>query len=104
MSPARRLHLALVCVLLLGACAAGVNEHLDTANAQGVTAGFLRGLWHGAIVPITFIVSLFSREVRLYEIHNSGWPYDLGFVLGLTMSFGGGGARGGWSRGNKRTG
>lgn len=90
-----RLVFALSFLLLLGACAAGVNEHLDTPNAQGTIAGFWLGLWHGMVAPITFIISLFTREVRVYEIHNVGRLYDFGFVLGLAMSFGGGGSRAG---------
>jgi hypothetical protein len=45
-------------------------------------AGFWAGLWHGLISPITFIVSLFSPNVRIYEVRNDGRWYDFGFVLG----------------------
>lgn len=55
-------------------------------------AGFFAGFWHGVIVPVTFVVSLFSPQVRIYETHNRGRWYDLGFLLGLSASFGGGGA------------
>jgi hypothetical protein len=50
-------------------------------------AGFLAGLWHGLITPITFIVSLFTPSVRIYETRNSGRWYDFGFVIGLSFSF-----------------
>jgi hypothetical protein len=52
-------------------------------------AGFWAGLWHGLITPITFIVSLFTPNVRIYEIHNRGRWYDFGFVIGLSASVGG---------------
>ena len=52
-------------------------------------AGFWAGFWHGIITPITFIVSLFTPRVRIYETHNSGRWYDFGFVIGLLGSFGG---------------
>lgn len=52
-------------------------------------AGFWAGLWHGIISPITLIVSAFSPEVRIYEIHNRGLRYDLGFVVGVASTFGG---------------
>jgi hypothetical protein len=84
-------------VLLLAGCAAGANDVAGTAAADGDVAGFWLGLWHGAIVPITFIVSLFTDTVNIYEVHNSGNWYDFGFVLGLTCSIGGG-AGGGASR------
>jgi len=56
-------------------------------------AGFWAGLWHGLICPITFIVSLFSPNVRIYEIHNRGRWYDFGFVIGVSCAFGGSGSR-----------
>lgn len=80
---------ALVGILLLGSCAAGAN---DAAGGQGADAGFLYGLWHGFITPVTFIVSLFSDSVGIYEVDNSGGWYDFGYVLGLSAIFSGGGA------------
>ncbi|NNC75996.1 MAG: hypothetical protein HKN93_10860 [Acidimicrobiia bacterium] len=80
--------------LLLTACAAGANELVDVAAPDGDVAGFWMGLWHGLITPITFVISLFTDNVNIYEVHNSGNWYDLGYALGLGMSIGGGpGAR-----------
>ena len=42
-------------------------------------------------VPVAFIVSIFNRAVNIYEVHNSGLLYNLGFILGLTVSLGGSG-------------
>lgn len=47
-------------------------------------AGFWAGLWHGIIVPVTFIVSLFNPNVRIYETNNCGRLYDWGFVIGIS--------------------
>ena len=55
-------------------------------------AGFFAGLWHGLILPITFIISLFDSDVRIYECNNSGLWYDFGFLLGASSSLGGGGS------------
>ena len=52
-------------------------------------AGFWLGLWHGIIAPVTFVISLFTDDVSIYEVHNSGNWYDFGYVLGLAMAFGG---------------
>ena len=82
---------ALVCVL---GCAPGPNELTDSPDEDGDVAGFWLGLWHGFISPFTFVVSLFSDTVRIYEVHNSGWPYNLGYLFGIMMFFGGGGAAG----------
>ena len=54
-------------------------------------AGFWLGLWHGLIMPITFLISLFNDNVGVYEIHNSGGWYDFGFVLGASIIFSSGG-------------
>lgn len=89
----KRIAPALILVaVLLSACAAGVNPQLDIVPPDGGSvAGFWMGLWHGIITPVTFIISLFTDSVSVYEVHNSGGWYDFGFVLGLTVSVGGGG-------------
>jgi hypothetical protein len=76
--------------LVLAACAAGPNPAVGTAPQGGDVAGFLQGLWHGIISPITFIISLFTDDVSVYEVHNDGNWYDFGFVLGAGILFGGG--------------
>jgi hypothetical protein len=88
--------------LLLGACAAGPNELADTGPDP---AGFWLGLWQGLISPITFIVSLFTTKVNIYEVQNNGNWYDFGFMLGVACAFGSGGWGGtaGARRTRKRT-
>lgn len=76
--------------LVVGACAAGPNPEVGVAPADGDVAGFFPGLWHGIISPITFIISLFTEDVSVYEVHNDGNWYDFGFVLGAGILFGGG--------------
>ena len=74
--------LAIVLMLVLAACAAGPNTAVDVPSAEGEVAGFWLGLWHGIIVPVTFIISLVTENVAIYEVHNSGGWYDFGFVIG----------------------
>ncbi len=81
-----------VVVVAVAGCAAGPNPVVDTAGADGDIAGFWLGLWHGVIAALTFIISLFSDNVRFYEVHNNGAWYDFGFVLGASILFGGGGS------------
>jgi hypothetical protein len=88
----RTLVILVVGALLLGACAAGVNPEVGAASPDGDLAGFWLGLWHGIIAPVTFVISLFSDNINLYEVHNNGNWYDFGFVLGAGILFGGGGA------------
>jgi hypothetical protein len=82
--------LAVVILTLLAGCAPGVNELADSANAEGVVAGFWRGLWNGIIAPVTFVISLFNPAVEMYEVHNNGTGYNLGYLLGVIVIFGGG--------------
>lgn len=87
-----RFLIAVLCVgLVLAACAAGTNPEVNVASAEGIVAGFWRGLWHGLIAPITFIVSLFSDSVEVFEVHNNGGWYNFGFLFGLSIVFGGSG-------------
>lgn len=81
-------------LFLVAGCAPGVNPEVGAASAEGVVAGFWRGIWHGIIAPITFFISLFTDTVNVYEVHNNGNWYDFGFVLGAGILFGGGGATG----------
>lgn len=97
----RAVGLGAVLVLVLAACAASGNEYVGTASDVRGTVGFWWGLWHGFIAPITFIVSLFTDSVGIYEVHNNGGWYDFGFLLGLSVSLGGGPA-GGCARRRRR--
>ncbi len=80
----------LVAVVFLAGCVPGPNDLEKTANTDGRVAGFFMGIWHGLLAPITFIISIFSKNVRLYEVHNSGFWYNFGFVLGAGLFLSGG--------------
>lgn len=60
------------------------------AQPDAAPAGFWAGLWHGLVCPVTFLVSLFYPGVRIYEVQNRGRWYDFGFLLGVSIAFGGG--------------
>jgi len=97
-----RVGLLVGAVLLLAACAAGGNDVANTAAAGGDVAGFWLGLWHGFISPFTFIISLFTDTVSIYEVHNNGGWYDFGFMIGVSAFFGGGAGGGGAARKRRR--
>lgn len=73
--------------LALAACAPGPNDVASTGAGQD--AGFWLGLWHGFICPVTFVISLFTDNVNMYDVHNNGNWYDAGFALGALMILGG---------------
>jgi hypothetical protein len=73
----------LLLILFLTSCTAGNEKFFDDP------AGFWMGLWHGFISLVTFIISLFNNSVEIYEVKNNGWPYNLGFILGIMIFYGG---------------
>ena len=81
--------LVVVMVFGLAGCAASSNPLEDVADDEGDVAGFWRGLWHGIIAPVTFVLSLIFKTINVYEVFNSGGWYNFGFMLGLTISLGG---------------
>jgi hypothetical protein len=78
----RRLPILVLAGLALAACAT------QPAPTGGDVPGFWLGLLHGAIAPLSLIMSLF-RDVRLYAFPNAGGWYDLGFFLGIAGALGG---------------
>lgn len=82
------------CLLILlfafTSCVPGPNDAEKTPGKDGKIAGFWKGLWHGLISPITFIISIFSKSIRLYEVHNNGGWYNFGFVIGAGLFLQGG--------------
>jgi len=82
--------LVLVIFFLFASCAPGPNDLEKTPDKEGDVAGFLMGIWHGLISPITFIISIFSKSVRFYEVHNNGTWYNFGFVIGAGLFLSGG--------------
>lgn len=65
----------------------GVNPLLNTPDTQNRVAGVLIGIWHGIISPITLIVSFVNLDVQMYEVHNDGSPYNLGYLVGVALVF-----------------
>ncbi|QNU68141.1 hypothetical protein EHE19_006845 [Ruminiclostridium herbifermentans] len=51
-------------------------------------AGFLWGIWHGWISPVSLIIGLFDKNIRVYEAVNTGWWYDFGFYIAIISGFG----------------
>jgi hypothetical protein len=85
-------------LVILAGCVAGPNAMVNTPNEEGRIAGCWQGLWHGVIAPVTFVISLFSDKVQVFETHNNGNWYVFGFLLGLTAVWGGGGQASSWRR------
>ena len=82
-------------LVVLSSCAAGSNPAVGTGEDA---PGFWMGLWHGIILPVTFVISLFTDSVNMYEVVNDGNWYDFGFFLGVLLFLGGGGSQAGRRR------
>ncbi|MBN1623779.1 MAG: hypothetical protein JW903_05385 [Clostridia bacterium] len=76
--------LAILLVLLLVACAPG-----DGKATIEKPANFLWGIWHGWIAPVTLIIGIFNKGIRIYESINTGWWYDFGYYIAIVGGFGG---------------
>ncbi|HAD82145.1 MAG: hypothetical protein A2509_00945 [Candidatus Edwardsbacteria bacterium RIFOXYD12_FULL_50_11] len=61
----------------------------DGHNTVQRPAGFFWGIWHGWVAPISLIMSIFKKNIRLYEVFNNGWLYDFGFYIAVISGFGG---------------
>jgi hypothetical protein len=71
---------ALALLVFAFASCAGVEPVQECL--KGEQYGFLFGLLHGFITPVSFIASLFDDNVAIYAVNNSGGWYDFGFLLG----------------------
>ncbi len=89
MKKALLLGLVVIMLIVLSGCAAGPNDLRNTEDEEGEVVGFWRGIWHGFITPFAFIISLFKDSVGIYEAHNNGGWYNFGYVIGLSIIFGG---------------
>jgi hypothetical protein len=65
----------------------GPNPEQSKEDAAGRVAGIVQGLWHGLIAPITLIGSFFNPNMQMYEVHNNGKEYNLGFLFGVALVF-----------------
>jgi hypothetical protein len=78
------LFLILLLAFILTGCIPG-----DGAYTAERPAGFFWGIWHGWIAPISLIIGLFNKKIRIYEAVNNGWWYDFGFYISVISGFGG---------------
>lgn len=92
-------------LVTLTACAPGAKVNLDKTNSEmqftmpganpelgkpaenGNVAGLGTGLWHGLISVVTLILSFINPDIQMYEVHNTGSLYNLGFLIGAVLLF-----------------
>lgn len=65
----------------------GPNPLVNTADAYNRVATFLQGIFHGIISPGTLVLSFVNPIIQMYEVHNNGGMYNIGFLLGVAIVF-----------------
>jgi hypothetical protein len=80
----KNLTLLLLVIMVVSSCAPSGYESEE--------AGFFSGLWHGFILIFSIIGKIFGSDIGIYAVHNTGFTYWVGFILGIGI-LGGGGAR-----------
>ena len=81
MHKALRVSAVVVPLLLLAACGFVATEPISGWDPPG----FFLGVWHGLLAPWTLILRLFL-DIKMYAVPNTGWFYDLGFLIGIVFS------------------
>ena len=79
-----KIAIIILIVSILSGCFPG-----DGKGTVGDPAGFFSGIWHGWIAPLSLILGIFTDNIRMYEMNNTGWWYDLGFYMAIISGFGG---------------
>ncbi len=65
----------------------GANPSMGQPTESGRVAGLGTGVWHGLLSLVTLFVSFFNPAVQMYEVHNNGSLYNLGFLLGVVLLY-----------------
>ena len=63
------------------------NPELNKPNESGRVSGLIDGLWHGIIAPVMLIGSFFNPAMQIYEVHNNGVEYNVGYMIGVAFIF-----------------
>ena len=65
----------------------GPNPEVNQPDEDGRVAGIIDGLWHGIISPIMLVGSFFNPAMQIYEVHNNGLEYNIGYLVGVAFVF-----------------
>jgi hypothetical protein len=76
---------AVIICLILFVGFAEHNELTGIPNAKNHIFGFWYGVSQGFLCVIALIGSLFNKGINIYEIHNTGFGYNIGFLIGILL-------------------
>jgi hypothetical protein len=70
--------------LLVAACVGIFMRHMSVILSRSTEpAGFVRGMLQGALMPGALPNLLVGSDVTIYETHNTGRTYKLGYTVGV---------------------
>lgn len=72
----KKVLLIIFCICVLAGCASQPEKTAYSAP------GFFMGMWHGYIALFALVGGFFT-DIRIYNFPNSGYWYDVGFILGF---------------------
>lgn len=75
--------------ILVGIVVLSLSGCMAVYTGSVKPAGFFTGVWHGWIAPLALIVSIFDRNVTIYDPNNVGFWYNFGFYIAIISGFGG---------------
>lgn len=82
---------AVLILLLLLLCK---SPRTGSLIVDGSVVGFWQGVVHGFMIVINIVRSLFDKSIGIYEPHNTGLGYNIGFWVGVCVWF----SSGKWSK------
>ena len=60
-----------------------LNRSASRVDADARPAGFMRGVLHGALMPLALPGLLAGKDVVIYAANNAGRNYKLGYTAGV---------------------
>jgi hypothetical protein len=72
-------------VIVIALAVAGCVATEAPSAIQPTAPGFLLGVWHGFIFPLSFLISLFTDDIAVYAVPNNGVWYDFGYFVGIVF-------------------
>jgi len=78
----RRLLVLLAVMVTLGW---GVSRLQRRVGQETERAGFVQGLWQGALMPLALPVLFAGQDLPIYAPVNTGRTYNLGYTMGVNL-------------------
>lgn len=78
------LRFGLLVIVLLG-LSRWAQKGMKSSGPNSEPSGFVHGIVHGAMMPLALPALLLGQDPALYQTHNSGRPYKLGYTTGVNL-------------------